>query len=123
MERADHLHQCAHCAGTGTCSSGNAGESCAVCVKKNELRKGQYSGLACGTCGGLGKTDTITYRMAHRTQPILAIILVMLSMGLVFIFGMAKSPYFHEIMAFCTTLIGGVIGYYFSSKGTSEIKG
>jgi hypothetical protein len=123
MERVDNLHQCAHCIGTGTCSTDKAGESCAVCVKKNELSKGQYSGLACGTCGGLGKTDTITYRMAHRTQPLLAIALVMLSLALVFIFGIARSPYFHEIMAFCTTLIGGVTGYYFSSKGAGEIKG
>ncbi|WP_090498265.1 hypothetical protein [Pseudomonas borbori] len=122
MERADNLHQCAHCAGTGTCSNNSAGESCAVCIKKNELRKGQYFGLSCGTCGGLGKTDTVTYRMTHRTQPMLASMLVVISLTLVTIFGLGKSPYFHEIMAFCTTLIGGVTGYYFSNKGAGDTR-
>ncbi|RRV03629.1 molecular chaperone DnaJ [Stutzerimonas xanthomarina] len=120
-ERIEHLHQCAHCSGTGTCNSSSAGESCAVCVKKNELRKGSYYGLSCGTCGGLGKTDTLTYRLTHRTQPIISILLVSISLLLVLFFGLIKSPYFHEVMAFCTTLIGSVTGYYFSSKRADGI--
>ncbi|SME96099.1 hypothetical protein [Pseudogulbenkiania subflava] len=110
------LHACAHCKGTGTCTSGPDGASCMVCAKRNELKKGLYHGLACGTCGGLGKTDTMTYRMTHRTQPILSISLVFGSIGLILLFGFAGSPYFHEVLTFCTTLLGSVIGYYFSKN-------
>jgi hypothetical protein len=31
-------------------------------------------------------------------------------------FGLLGSPYFHDVMAFCTTVVGGVIGFYFSSR-------
>lgn len=110
------LHSCAHCKGSGTCISGPDGASCMVCTKRNELKKGPYHGLACGTCGGLGKTDTMTYRMTHRTQPILSISLVFGSIGLILLFGFAGSPYFHEVLTFCTTLLGSVIGYYFSKN-------
>lgn len=116
------LHDCAHCNGTGTCKSSSSGESCAACVKKNELKKGSYSGLACGTCGGLGKTDTLTYRLKHRTQPVLSIILVLGAFFMVFMFGTLKSQYFHEVLAFCTTLVGGVIGYYFSGGSGRNVE-
>jgi len=121
LNSTETLHDCAHCGGTGTCKS-VSGESCAVCVKKNELKRGQYFGLACGTCGGLGKTDTYTFRLKHRTQPLISIILVLFSLLLVLCFGLAGSQYFHEIMAFCTTLIGSVTGYYFSSRSALDSK-
>lgn len=116
------LYACAHCAGTGTCTSGVSEVSCAVCAKRNELKAGTYVGLACGTCNGLGKTDTRTYRINQRTQPLLAIYLVTFSLGLVTIFGISKNEYFHEILAFCTTLIGSVSGYYFSSRSAQIAK-
>jgi len=113
---SDTLHACAHCAGTGTCKAMPTGESCAACIKRNELKKGSYIGLACGTCGGLGITDTYTYRITHRTQPLLSIVLVVSALFLVVFFGIFRSEYFHEVLAFCTTLIGSVTGFYFSSR-------
>ncbi len=121
-QKDDELHTCAHCSGSGTCKTGSAGESCAVCVKKNELRKGTYTGLACGTCGGLGKTDSFTYRITHRTQPALAIILVVIPLFLIGFFSITESQYFHEILAFCTTVIGSVTGFYFSTRARTEAK-
>jgi hypothetical protein len=112
----ESLHACAHCNGSGTCKSGADGASCKACVKKNELRGGPHIGLACGTCNGLGQTDSVTYRMLHRTQPTLAFLIIFLTFTAIFTFGMLGSPYFHEVMAFCTTMAGGVIGYYFSSR-------
>lgn len=114
------LHDCAHCQKTGICKSGPSGESCAICVQRNELKRGHYFGLSCGTCGGLGVTDTMTNRLTHRTQPILSIILVLASFFLVAFFGFLQNPYFHEILAFCTTTVGGVIGSYFSSTRRAQ---
>jgi hypothetical protein len=85
-------------------------------VKKNELRGSPHVGLACGTCNGLGRTDSQTYRLLHRTQPTLALLIVSFSFLAIFAFGLLSSPYFHEVMAFCTTVVGGVIGFYFSSR-------
>ena len=111
---ADNLHDCAHCGGTGTCKSGKDAESCRACVKRNELRKGTYFGLMCGTCGGLGRTDTYTYRLQHRTQPLLSLLIVGGAFAVITLLGLTRSEYFHEVLAFCTTLVGGVTVYYFS---------
>lgn len=120
LEGHNTLHQCGHCNGSGTCATGPGGTSCMVCVSRNELNKRKvYTGLACGACGGVGKTDTITYRMQHRMQPLLSISLVLISTILIIFFGLTKSPYCHEILTFCTTILGSVVGYYFSK---SEIK-
>lgn len=98
-------------------------EKVAQCaLKKNELKKGQYFGLACGTCGGLGITDTYTYRLNHRAQPLLSIVLVGASVLLVLFFGLLDSQYFHEILAFSATLVGSVTGYYFSSRRSLDAK-
>ncbi len=119
--KSDVLHNCAHCSGSGTCKAGDNGESCAACVKRNELKEGpKYIGLACGTCGGLGKTDTLTYRLAHRTQPLLAWVIVTLTFLLIILFGFVGTQFFHEVLAFCTTLLGGVTGYYFVSRRDVE---
>lgn len=110
-----HIHSCAHCNGSGTCKHGREGLSCAACVNKNELKRGEYFGLACGTCGGLGQTDTITYRMNHRTAPLLAIMII-LSCFLLIVFGLVKDQHFQEILTFSGTVIGSVVGYYFGGK-------
>lgn len=114
------LHACAHCKGSGTCNSGPDSSSCKVCEIKNELKKGPYYGLACGTCGGLGKTDTVTYRLNHRTKPVLSLILVLISTVLILLFGIFRNEYFHEVLTFCTTILGSVVGYYFSTKENGE---
>ena len=119
--RGDSLHNCAHCSGAGTCKAGENGDSCAACAKRNELKPGpKYVGLACGTCGGLGKTDTVTYRLTHRTQPLLAWVIVTLAFLLIIYFSFVAPQFFHEVLAFCTTLLGSVVGYYFVNRRDVE---
>lgn len=115
------LHDCAHCQGSGTCKSGENQASCYVCAKRNELRLWLfkpkiYYGLSCGTCGGLGKTDSLTHRLQHRIQPSLAMAVIGISLSMIMVFGIGKSPYFHEILTFSSTLLGSIIGYYFSNN-------
>lgn len=115
------LHNCAHCNNTGVCKSGENGSSCYVCAKKNELRlwlfkPKTYYGLACGTCGGLGKTDTLTHRMNNRTQPLIAWLMVCLCFLLVAIFGITDSKNFTAVLTLCSTILGGIIAYYFNNQ-------
>ena len=112
-----HLHECAHCSSTGTCNQGKDGEACAACVKYHELnKKAKYLGLACGTCGGLGKTETMTHRLNNRTTPLLALSIVPLCFLMIILFGVTSSQYFSEVLAFCGTLSGAVVGHYFGKK-------
>ncbi len=113
--QSQHIHSCAHCSGSGTCKHGVNDASCAACAVKNELKKGEYFGLACGTCGGLGKTDTVTYRMNNRTTPLLAIMIVACCFALICV-GILRDQHFQEILTFSGTVIGSVIGYYFGGK-------
>ena len=93
-------------------------------LKKQDLRLRKsifsvpevYYGLACGTCGGLGKTDTLTYRLNNRATPLLAMLLIGGCFVLILIFGVQKSSYFSELLTFCGTLIGAVIGHYFGKQ-------
>jgi hypothetical protein len=124
-----HILDRAHCGGTGTCANGKEQTSCAVCVTRNELSPGffdslflkpkVYTGLLCGTCGGIGKTDTLTHRMNYRTAPLLAIILIGGCFVLIFIV-LIRDVHFSEILTFCGTLIGSVVGYYFGGKNESR---
>ncbi|WP_020161654.1 hypothetical protein [Cycloclasticus pugetii] len=116
-----HLHDCAHCSGTGTCNHGENGDACAACVKKQELKRGNYMGLACGTCGGLGKTDTLTYRMNNRATPLLAISIICFCFILIFSFGLTKNPHFSEILTFSGTLVGAVTGHYFGKRSEQRV--
>ena len=116
MNQDQNLHECAHCNGTGTCNHGKDGEACAACVKKQELRKGLYYGLACGTCGGLGKTDTLTYRLNNRATPILGISIILCCFFMISIYGLTNNKHFSEILAFCSTLSGAVVGHYFGKR-------
>ena len=79
-------------------------------------------GLACGTCKGLGKTSTHLYNLQQKTTPWLAIGITVASFLLIAIFGLLKSEVFTEILAFCTTLLGTVTGYYFSARNNPDAK-
>lgn len=118
-EIKSNLYDCKHCSGTGTCSNGKDGSSCAACAEKNDLpfwkRKNQY-GLICGCCGGIGKSEPLTERMNKRIGPILALLIIFMLMTLIFFAALTKSPYFSEILAFSSAIIGSVVGYYFSSR-------
>jgi hypothetical protein len=111
-----HLHECAHCGTTGTCKNGKEGRSCAACVKYHELQGLEHIGLACGTCGGLGKGEAYTERLNKRIQPLLARVLVFIAFMVLFAAMLIQSTHFSEILAFISTLVGGVVGFYFSQR-------
>lgn len=114
-----NLYDCKHCSGTGTCKNGADETSCLSCAKKAELRfwnlKNQ-KGLVCGSCGGIGQAEPLTEKMNKRVAPLLAIYLVLILLGLIFYTIATKSPYFNEILAFSSAVIGSVVGYYFSNR-------
>jgi hypothetical protein len=112
-----NLYDCAHCSKTGTCTSGDEGRSCSACIKHNELKGALHRGLACGTCGGLGKGEPMTEKMNKRIQPMLAIYLVVIAFVVLLISLVLQSPHFSEVLAFVSTLVGGVAGFYFSQRG------
>lgn len=124
IEESQHLHNCAHCSGTGTCNDGKDGETCAACIRKQELKVRntifskplKYYGVACGTCGGIGKTDTLTYRLNNRATPLLAMMIIGGCFALIIFFGFLKSQFLSEIITFCGTLVGAVIGHYFGKN-------
>lgn len=111
-----NLYSCAHCGGTGTCKNGPNEASCAACSKYYELKGKEYFGLACGTCGGLGLAEPATERINKRTKPLLAIVIVFVMLTILFILAFTNNQHFTEILAFASTLIGGVVTYYFTSS-------
>lgn len=112
-----NLYECKHCSGTGTCTNGPENSTCAACIKKNELKKGKsYTGLLCGSCGGIGMAEPLTERMNKRTAPLLAIYLVVILLIGVFGAALTKSPFFSELLAFASAIIGTVCGHYFSMR-------
>jgi hypothetical protein len=115
-----NLYPCMHCSETGVCTTGNDSTSCQACVKYHELKKHQkYTGLACGTCGGLGQSEPTTERLNKRTKPLLAMGIVFMLLLFTFILGILKNPHFSEFLVFAGTLIGSITTFYFSnSKST-----
>lgn len=93
-----------------------------VCVKENRLKGSAHVGLPCGICGGLGHAEVMTDRMQNRVIPVMqvylgigTIIVLLAGIGLSAAF---KSPYFNEILAFASPLIGVVLAFFFSvSRG------
>jgi hypothetical protein len=114
-----NLYPCAHCSGIGTCNSGSGEFSCAVCIQSHELKGKEYAGLPCGVCGGIGQAEPRTERINKRMPVIMGFTVVMLLMLGVFISAIFKSQYFSEILAFSGTLIGTVLGYYYSGRSNA----
>lgn len=111
-----NLYECLHCKGEGTCRNAENGSSCAGCIKRNELKGKSYTGLICGSCGGIGKADPMTERIDKRTGPILALGTVFGLLALVFFSMLLSSTFFSQIIAFSGSIIGSIIGFYFSGK-------
>jgi len=110
-----NLYPCKHCSETGVCVTGVNSTSCQACVKYHELKKDkEYTGLACGTCGGLGQSEPITERLNKRTKPLLAMGIVFMVLLFTFILGLSKNPHFSEFLAFSGTLVGSITAFYFS---------
>ncbi|MCB2141226.1 molecular chaperone DnaJ [bacterium] len=106
---------CAHCQGSGTCSSGKDGESCAVCIKEGKAKTNSF-GLVCSVCGGIGIAELKTDRINRRVTPVLAIFIAYFALFIVFWFGVTGNKLFSEVLAFSATLTGSITGYYFSRK-------
>ncbi len=109
-----------HCGETGTCENGKDGASCTACIIRNEIfmlfRFKKHVELLCGSCGGIGKAEPLTERMNKRAKPMLAISIVLVMFCLIFFSLLTNSSHFTAILAFATTLIGTIAGYYFSSN-------
>lgn len=114
------LHPCAHCERTGTCSRAANGASCAACVKNSAIKGSGHVGLPCGICGGLGHAEAKTERINKRVQPLLAVVTLYLLMAAIFASAATKSPYFSEILAFASPLIGVVLAFYFTTRSSSR---
>jgi len=114
-----NLYPCAHCQESGTCHNGEHNQSCNLCIKRNELKGKEHSGLACGICGGLGRTEPLTERINKRVAPVLSICIILPLLAMVFGAMVMKSDYFTEILAFASAIIGTVVGFYFSSGSKS----
>ena len=105
---------CAHCGGTGTCRNGSAGESCAVCLKKNKIDAQASTGLVCSVCCGYGAVEPRTARLRNLIAPVFALLIAGTALGLAWFF--AGDEHFTEVLAFAATLIGSITGYYFGGR-------
>lgn len=114
-EIKSNLYDCKHCPGTGTCSNGPESSSCAACIKKNELKGKNHQGILCRSCGGIGMAEPMTERMNKWMVPILAIFLTVILLSIISTAAIFQSPYFSELLAFSSAIIGAVCGFYFSN--------
>lgn len=116
-ELKSNLYPCKHCGETGTCTSGEGGAGCAVCIKNHELKKSAAAfGITCGSCGGLGLAEPMTERMHKRLPTILSLILVTLLIFLSFILAALNNDHFTEFLAFSAALLGSIVTFYFSRQ-------
>jgi succinate dehydrogenase/fumarate reductase cytochrome b subunit len=89
-------------------------------VQSNDLKGSGHVGLPCGICGGLGHAEPKTERINKRMQPILAIVTLYFLMAAILVSATVKSPYFSEILAFASPLIGVVLAFYFSARSSTR---
>lgn len=110
---------CEHCKKTGTCHTGTEGRSCAYCIKKSRLvetAEEKIKGIPCASCYGRGTVEPTSLKVQNRLIPALTGLFVLLAFVLIFVFGFWKPDHFTAVLAFCTTLIGSITGYYFGGK-------
>ncbi|NOS89802.1 MAG: molecular chaperone DnaJ [Methylococcaceae bacterium] len=111
-----NFYPCAHCSGIGSCNNAVNGQSCAVCIKENELKGKEYFGIPCCVCGGIGQAEPKTERINKRMPALLGFGVVFVLIFGVFFAAIFKSPYFSEVLAFSGTLIGTILGFYYSVR-------
>ncbi len=116
------LEKCAHCNNTGTCNKGKDGSSCEVCVRKNQKWTFVFSvsnpryGMVCSVCEGFGKIEPFTERLHNRIVPVLALLVVYVALIIICWAACTENKHFSELLAFSSTLIGSITGYYFGGK-------
>jgi len=108
------IFPCAHCGGSGTCRNGSAGDSCAVCLKKNKIESEASTGLVCSVCLGYGAIEPRAARLRNFIAPVFALLIMYTALGLAWFF--AGDDHFSEVLAFAATLIGSITGYYFGGR-------
>ncbi len=111
-----NLYPCAHCGGGGTCRNGEQQQSCAVCIKENELKGKSFAGLPCAVCGGIGQAEPKTERINKRLPALVGLLVIFTLLLSVLLCGILQSRYFSEVLAFSGPLIGSVLAYYYSSQ-------
>jgi hypothetical protein len=115
-----NLYPCAHCSGIGICKSGQEAQSCTACIKANEVKGKDFFGLPCSICGGIGQAEPKTERINKRMPALLGFAVVFLLITFVFFAAVTNSKYFSEVLAFAGTLIGTVLGFYFSARAREK---
>jgi len=78
--------------------------------------RSDYTGLICGSSGGIGRPDAFTERIDKRAAPLLAFSIVFGLLIFLFTAMLVNSPFFSQILAFASGTIGAIIGFYFSTK-------
>lgn len=102
--------ECRHCDGTGTCSNGENGNSCAACAEK--ARAGQLpfmknkivstKGLPCGTCQGYGDVEGRVWHLQSSVGPVLGLAVVFIVLVIVLMIAATNPAYHSQIL----TLLG-----------------
>lgn len=112
-----NLYPCAHCQQTGTCSNGKDGQSCAYCIKDNEVKiQSGAIGIPCSICGGIGSAEPRTERINKRMGSIIGLIVVMMLIALVIITLIGYNQHLPQVLTFSSTLLGIIFAFYFSRK-------
>ena len=119
-EIKSNLYPCAHCNQTGTCNSGENNASCLACIKANDLKSKNACGLMCGSCNGIGLAEPRTERMNKRIKPVLAMVIILCLLFGIYLSAIFQSSFFSEILAFSGTLLGSIVGYYFSIRTSNS---
>lgn len=63
----------------------------------------------------------MTERVHHRIRPLLALTLVFGAFFFLIWAGIVNSPLFTEILAFSATLLGAIVGHYFSGAHNENL--
>jgi hypothetical protein len=118
--------ECRHCDGTGTCSNGEDGNSCASCAEKasegpfpfKKKKIDSMKGLPCGICQGYGDVEGRVWHLQSTISPVIGVLVVAIVLMIILAIA-ATSPTHHtEILTLLGTLAGSVIGFYFRGHHT-----
>jgi len=85
------------------------------------LKGKELYGLACWVYNGLGLAEPRTERLNNRIKPVLLMMLIFFLLSGIFVSAMLESPYFSQILAFSGTLLGSIVGYYFSIQRGRDV--
>ena len=77
-------------------------------------KRKNMTGVVCSVCSGLGVVEPYTYSLNNRIRPALAAGIIAGSIGI--LGGALQSEHFESILAFSTTIIGAVTGFYFGGS-------